>query len=312
MFDTFFATLTPMLVMFLCILTGFLLNKAKLTPDNTAAVLSKLENYVLVPALILNTFLRYCTVESIRENLPMILYCLVGVAVTFPLAIWLSKRFTKDTYQQKIYQYAMAIANYGFLGNAIVPQVLGAEALYTYMLFSLPINILCNGWGVNAMIPREKYKSVWKSILNPAFIATIIGIVAGLLGAGKWLPEFCMTTFANLGACMGPVAMVLTGFVIGSYNVPELLRNKKVYVATLLRLIVIPALVLALLYALGAGRDTLILAIFGFGTPLGMNTVIVPAAYGGETKTGAAMTMISHVACILTIPLLYMLLNQLV
>jgi predicted permease len=121
-----------------------------------------------------------------------------------------------------------------------------------------------------------------------------------------------MTTFANLGACMGPVAMVLTGFVIGSYNVPELLRNKKVYVATLLRLIVIPALVLALLYALGAGRDTLILAIFGFGTPLGMNTVIVPAAYGGETKTGAAMTMISHVACILTIPLLYMLLTQLV
>lgn len=312
MLETFLATLNPMLVMFLCILTGFALNKAKLSPDNTAAVLSKLENYVLVPALILNTFLRYCTVESIREHSTLIVYCLVGVAVTSPLAVWLSGRFTKDPYQRKIYQYAMAVANYGFLGNAIVPQVLGEEALYTYMLFSLPINILCNGWGVNAMIPRDKHKSVWKSLFNPAFVATILGIAAGLLGAGQWLPEFCMTTFSNLGSCMGPVAMVLTGFVIGGYDVAELLRNKKVYVATILRLIIIPVFVLALLYLLGASREALVFAIFGFGTPLGMNTVIVPSAYGGETKTGAAMTMISHVACVVTIPLLYMLLTQLV
>ena len=62
MLSTFQATLSPMLVMFLCIVIGFVLNKKKLCPANTATVLSKLENNVLIPALVINTFMKYCTV----------------------------------------------------------------------------------------------------------------------------------------------------------------------------------------------------------------------------------------------------------
>ena len=51
MFDVFSATLSPMLVMFLCMVIGFILNKKKLCPENTTTVLSKLETYVLAPAL---------------------------------------------------------------------------------------------------------------------------------------------------------------------------------------------------------------------------------------------------------------------
>lgn len=36
-----------MLVMFLCMIVGFLANKLKLAPENAATVLSKLENYFL-------------------------------------------------------------------------------------------------------------------------------------------------------------------------------------------------------------------------------------------------------------------------
>ena len=43
MFDVFSATLSPMLVMFLCMVIGFILNKKKLCPENTTTVLSKLE-----------------------------------------------------------------------------------------------------------------------------------------------------------------------------------------------------------------------------------------------------------------------------
>ena len=64
MFETFSATLSPMLVMFLCMALGFVANKLKLAPENTATVLSKLENYFLVPALILPTFMTFCSIES--------------------------------------------------------------------------------------------------------------------------------------------------------------------------------------------------------------------------------------------------------
>ena len=71
--DAFIATLSPMLVMFSCIVIGFVLNKRKALPDNTSTVLSKLENSVLVPSLIINTFMSYCTVASLKQQYKMML-----------------------------------------------------------------------------------------------------------------------------------------------------------------------------------------------------------------------------------------------
>ena len=45
-----------------------------------------------------------------------------------------------------------------------------------------------------------------------------------------------------------------------------------------------------------------------FAMPIGMNTIIYPATYGGDTKTGASMTMVSSVFSVITIPLMYLLL----
>ena len=52
MLAAFQASLSPMLVMFLCIVSGYVLNRKKLCPANTGTVLSKLESNLLVPALV--------------------------------------------------------------------------------------------------------------------------------------------------------------------------------------------------------------------------------------------------------------------
>ena len=50
----------------------------------------------------------------------------------------------------------------------------------------------------------------------------------------------------------------------------------------------------------------MILALIAFATPFGLNTIIYPAAYGGETETGASMAMVSHIFAVVTIPLMYL------
>lgn len=315
--EVFSATLSPMMVMFLCLLAGFILNKKKILPENSATVLSKLENFVLVPSLIILTFMQYCTVASLKEQYKLVLYCTLAVAIGVGLAYLLSPFFEKDEYKKNIYRYAITFGNFSFMGNAIVPIILGGaetaaqEAwLYKYLLFSLPLNLVVYTWGVVILIPKDKKTgSTLKSLLNPTVIAIIIGIVLGLTGAEPFVPGFLKTTLNYFKSCMGPIAMVLTGFVIGGYNIPSLLTNKRVYLVTALRLFVFPTLFLSLFILLGADSDTLKLCFFAFATPLGLNTVIFPAAYGGETKTGAAMAMISHTLCIVTIPLMYALLN---
>ena len=57
--------------------------------------------------------------------------------------------------------------------------------------------------------------------------------------------------------------------------------------------------------------DTFILFMlfFAVATPLGLNTVVFPEAFGGDPSTGASMAMISHTLCVLTIPLMFTLMG---
>ena len=310
MLATFNATLSPMLVMFVCMVIGFILNRKKLLPENGATVLSKLENYVLVPALIVKTFMENCTVKSLSENYTMILSSLFTLFLALIIAIPLAKAFTKDSYTINIYRYALSFGNFGFMGNAIVPAILGQGVLYSYMLFTLPLNTAVYTWGVLILIPKgEEKKSVLKCLINPIFISIIIGMILGLTGATPYVPKFITSTVSNLSACMGPLAMVLTGFVVADYDIMSLLKKGRIYIATFLRLILLPTVFVWLLSLTGVSKEILTLAFFAYATPLGLNTVVFPAAYGSDTSTGASMAMISHTLCVLTIPLMFALLK---
>lgn len=315
--ELFKLTLNQMLLMFLLIVAGFVISKRKLVSENAYVVLSKLETYLFVPALSLFTQMTKCSVDAFKENWVLIIYGCIIVLVAIFLAYPLSRLFVptaetrEEEYTRNVYKYAMAFSNYGFMGNFIILGVFGADVFYKYSLFTLGVGVMCSGWGLFVLIPKDKSAGIWqnlkKGLLTPPLIALILGIVLGLLNVKSFMPQFIFNSLENLGDCQGPVAMVLAGLVIGGYDLKELLLNKKVYVATLLRLIVIPAMFVTVLKLIGTPDEINILALIAFATPLGLNTIVYPAAYGGETKTGASMTVISHTLSVITIPLMYLL-----
>ena len=66
--ELFNTTLNQMAFLFLLILIGYGLRKSNFLPDNTAKVLSKLENAIFIPALVLRTFVENFTIAG---NLPI-------------------------------------------------------------------------------------------------------------------------------------------------------------------------------------------------------------------------------------------------
>jgi predicted permease len=133
------------------------------------------------------------------------------------------------------------------------------------------------------------------------------------------MPIYIDSALNSLSACMGPVAMLLAGFTVARFNIFTMLKDKKVYIATIFRLIIIPVVIIASLFAIkllsniifntDIGNTVLYLSLFYVATPFGLNTIVFPDAYGGSSKTGASMALISHLLCIITIPLLYALMN---
>ena len=101
--------------------------------------------------------------------------------------------------------------------------------LYRYLLFTLSFSIIVYTWGIAILIPKgEKKESPLRRIINPTSTAMIVGIIIGVLGIGKYLPKFFLSAISNISACMGTLAMVLTGFVIAQYGFVEMLKNGKV------------------------------------------------------------------------------------
>lgn len=302
--QVFTSTLNQMMVLFIFMALGFFLNKKRLLPLDDSVVLSKLETYAFVPCLVFSVFYKYCTVENFRLKWTYMLYGAAIMAVSLPIGIALAKLFAKDEYLKKIYTYSFAVANFSFMGNAVVLGVFGEEILFDYMIFTLPLNLYVYSIGTASLIPTEGGKKLSvKTFVNPIFISLILGAFCGLLSVP--LPKFITTAISSAGACMSPLAMLLTGFVIGEYSLKTLAGDKKVYLASLIRLIILPAIFMAVLLLLKTDKAIIRVALCATAMPLGLNTVVFPAAYGGDTTPGAGMALISHLISIITIPVMF-------
>jgi predicted permease len=235
----------------------------------------------------------------------------IVILLSIPLAIVFSKILTKDLYIRKIYTYGLAFSNFGFVGNAVV-KAMFPEIFMEYLIFVMPFWIMIYLWGVpSLLIPSEKdnksFKSRCKAIINPMFISLFIGIIIGL--SPFKLPSFLNNSISVLGDCMSPIAMLLTGMTIATINLTKTLKNISVYFISLIRLIFIPLLGIILFYFVPISKDLAICIICSLAMPLGLNTIVIPSAYGLDTSVAAGMALVSHTLCCITIPLIFTLLE---
>lgn len=329
MIQTFLATLQPMLTLFLFIALGFLLYKIKIIPENGSKVLAKILTYAICPALSFTSMAKNFTVSTLLDHFVNLILGSITVGVALIITFSLIGLFVKDktSYERGIYKYALTIGNMGYVGDPVVIALFGLEGLAFYKIAVLPFSILIYTWGISVLVPHGNQKqSFIKSFLNVPTVGMFIGMIAGLTGFGNILFSTPALTFVadsltGLGNCMGPIAMILAGVTVARFNVKKMLSDKKVYVATIFRLIFIPALIIAVMYGIITlanavfpiyiSNSFLFLVFFAIATPLGMNTIVFPEAYGGDPSTGAGMTVVSHTLCVITIPLMYALLTLL-
>lgn len=306
------ATTGQMLVLFSFILLGFVLKKVNAIPDNSATVLSKLENNLFVPALVLGTFAKNFRMEKLSTAWQLFLISFLICFVMMFLAVMVSKCCTKDAYIRKIYTYGLAFSNFGFMGNAVVNAVF-PDMFLDYLIFTMPLWTMIYLWGVPCLlIPTEEgkqtLKSRLKSFANPMFAAMIIGIVVGLCNIQ--LPSFLTAVVDVTGACMSPVAMLLTGITIAKMDLKKVLSIKSMYVVSVVRLILFPALFLGLFSFVSLPENIVVCAICSLAMPLGLSTIVIPGGYGKDTSVAAGMTLVSHLLSAVTIPcVFYLLMN---
>lgn len=310
----FLSTLNQMAFLILLILIGYILVKINVLKSEHTAVLSRLENNVFIPALVMGTFIDNLTVENINTSGQYILGGAVVVGASVPIAILVAKLMGKDKYVQNIYTYGLSFPNFGFMGNAVVMALFPDYFMY-YLIFVLPFWVLIYMWGVpSLLIPRKDNStsllSRLKPLVNPMFICMLIGMVIGLTGIK--MPAFFTTSVSSLGACMSPIAMILTGMTIAKINLASTFKDPSMYIISAIKLLFIPLAALILLTFIHIPFGVKLCSIAALSMPLGLNTIVVPSAYGKDTSVGAGLALISHLLSAITIPIIFMLFDILV
>lgn len=307
-------TLNQMAFLFSLILIGYLLTKSKILSPDAAGILSKLESWVFIPALVAGTFLSGFTVAKLSSSWQPFLLGFALQIVTIPLAILFARLCSKDGYTRRIYTYGLAFSNFGFMGNAVVSAIF-PDYFMEYLIFTLPLWVMIYLWGVPSLLiadsdRKQSLKDRLRAFLNPMFIAMLLGMLIGI--SGIRLPDFLLSLVDTAGACMSPVAMLLTGITVAGISLKKTFTSPSIYAISLVRLLLIPGVFLAAVAILPipeAYHSLAVCAVASVAMPLGLNTVVIPSAYGKDTSTAAGMALISHLLSCLTIPAVFALLE---
>lgn len=278
---------------------GFVLQKTGIVEGEHTKLLSTLCVYVFLPCQVFRTFANNFTPAYLTEKYILVLTGGAVLLILMVAAYFVSKIFTKDTFQQSVIQYSMITPNYGYIGYAMAEGIFGTTMLLNFMMVSLPIALYTYTIGF-CMLTKRKVTA--KRLLNPVTVAMGLGALVGLLQIP--LPNVVNAALSKGAACVSPLGMILTGTVIARFSVKVMLGKKLVYLITALRLLGLPLAVGFSLRLLGL-ESCLIPLVLLMCMPCGVNTVVFPKLIGEDCETGAALAFVTNILCCATIPLVF-------
>ena len=283
-------------ILYIFLLVGFLFGKWKKEQTNHTGILSFLLVNLLLPAKVFKTFSTNFTTSYITENGKTIIVSLTLLFALIFLSLIAARLITKDKYEQKVYRYSLTLSNYAYMGYALCESVFGERGLTDLILFCIPFAIYTYTFGYAMLTGKGDFI---KKLFNPMTFSILLGIIFGLFGIK--IPEIPQTVIASASSCVAPISMLLTGLVLSSFRIRELVSDYKAYILVAIRLILLPALVF------GACRlfslDFVIVpAVMMACMPCGLNSIVFPKLINENCESGARLALLSHFFSVATVP----------
>lgn len=308
--DAFTIMLKNVLVFLLLALPGLVLIKTKLLKKEQSRALSVVLLYVGLPFLILNNTLN---VQFSAELLKIILVAAavgIGFMSLFFFATYPLTKGEKNAKTRGIMQFCMIFPNSGFLGIPLVAAIFPTRPLVMTALIIVNIitNTMMYTFGVYLITGDKKNMSLKKAALNPVLVAFVVGLLLNLLNVKAYLPE--ISSYAGyLGNIVTPISMIVLGMKLGEVSFKSLCLSWKNYYIAFIKLVAIPVIVTACVWALNLvfslGADAVIGIFVAFGVSTAAGGISFADHYKGDTENAVAFTLGNTILSVITLPLLY-------
>ena len=298
--------LEQMVMIFILILTGFVLYKKKMISDSASKDLSALVVNVCSPGLVIVSMFNDLS-QIPREN--VIFVGIIGIIFYLFLIffgyflVWVLK---VPGYLKNAYVLMTVFGNTGFIGIPVALAIIGPESMVYVIVFNFLFNLTIFTFGIMLLKKgSEGKKTSWKDYLNPGLIACITAFFI------YWfqieLPEEIETLAGYYGNACTLLSMIVIGISLAGMKLSDMLKNRKLLAFAVIRFIAFPiVLALALKPVL---TDLLIreVVILMAVLPVGNFPAMLCEQYGKDPKPIAEGIVVTTVLSVLTITLTFML-----
>ena len=293
-----------MLVILFAIAAGYGANRLGYLGGETDQKISKLLLNITMPAMIVAAVITgeelpgLSTILSILE-VGMVFYLL---ELVFVLVV---PRLLPGTAGQKgVWKYALAFPNVGFIGYPVAVALFGDGALFYAAVLALPFNLLSFSLGPLLLVGAARFR--WKQLFAPCIVASVIGLVLALTRLRP--PALVGEMLDFVGDITVPLSLLVVGSLLAGMSPGQVFRSLKLWVLTVIRLMVLPVALCLILRLLEIDSLVMGIAVTQMAMPVAINGTLLSMEYGGDTEGMAQITFLTTVASILTIPIIAVLL----
>ena len=311
-----FIIFKQVLVMFVLSLVGYIMFRTgKITNEGSKSI-GNILVYLSLPCVIISGFL----VENTKERV-----LALGVSAALALLVLILAMLVSRIVfgRHALNNFAGSFSNPGFFGAPIIVASFSDGAIFYIASFIAFLNLLQWTYGV-MLLERsgedglllkdekgEKKTGGMKTVLDlllrlvraPFMIAILIGLFFFFTGLS--MPSIfskCVSFIANINT---PLAMFTIGIYGAQTDLLGLMKKRKLYLLSAVRLILIPALVILLLSILPVSNTDMKLCILiAAACPVGSNIAVYSQLYNRDYCYAVETVVMSTLFSIVTIPLM--------
>ena len=287
-------------IMFLYMAVGFGLFRARLITKEGSASMAHLLLYVVLPSVLIRSFQVDYSPEKARE---LLISIAVGALLLLAAMLLAHLLLRKNA----INDFGAAFSNAGFMGFPLITALLGADAVFYAAGFVAMLNALQWTYGQYLLSGDRADLSLKKIFGSPLVLSLLLGLALFFLRVK--LPLLLGSAVSALSGMNAPLAMVILGVYLAQMDVKKALGSREIYLASAVRLILVPLVSWALLYLLFPGLSyAMKTAIYiAAMAPVGSNVAVYAQKQGKDYSYAVGLVCISTVLSIVTMPLLILL-----
>lgn len=294
--------LKQLVELFVIMALGYCMARKKILNEETVKNISWMIVNVANPALILSGLSDFDGSIDIRS---------IGIALGLAVVIFLflillaeplARLFAMDESETGTYKLMLVFSNFGFMGFPLIKTMFGAVGILYASVFCIPFDMLMYTYGV-AVISRKKQRLPIKNILNMGVVASLL-LIAGIV-VDIQLPAMLGEMVSMLSGLTAPLSTMVIGAAIYGMPLAQTMRDVRMIVFCVVRMIVIPA-ICSILLAHFVESDVLKgIGVVLCSAPVASMCAMFTQQYGGSYELASRSVVATTLISVMTMPVMF-------